>query len=73
MKNSRRERVRLELLKRSREQLEEIEQIFRDVAYWNKNRPKNYIDPDPDGELMRWKAEITEDIKMLEADGRKSC
>lgn len=46
-----------------------INQYFTDVAYWNDNtRLRLYpddppIDPDPDGQMARWKRGLEESLK----------
>jgi hypothetical protein len=56
-----RERERRRLVARNRRTKAEIEQIFRDVAYYNANYlppGEPPIEADPDGEMARWSVEL---------------
>jgi hypothetical protein len=48
-----------ELLRvRIKKQLEEINQYFLDIEHWNRTRPLEKIEPDPDGKLATLKATL---------------
>lgn len=67
-----REKERQRLLKEARRIKAEIEQYGRDSASWNENRPNDYIDGDPDLEVMFNYFRICDMIKELEDQGVQS-
>lgn len=57
-----------QMIARAERIIEEIDQLFIDVDYWNnyvRKPPEPPIDPDPDGELKRIRHKVQSDLNRL--------
>lgn len=63
------DRERQRIINQAARILGDINQYFTDVEYWNNStRPRLYpdaapIDPDPTGEMQKWKRGLQEELK----------